>query len=256
VRSALGHHGQDGLPAGVRRLLSKPLAKMLGGRIGDDEDLLTLLNSETVAHHRADCSIEIVCGHAASLCTTARIRRVAKTQYFCAATLDGYIADADDGIDWLTGFESSYEGPGEAATGGYDLFMEGVGALVMGSSTYEFILGHDWPYGDRPSWVLTTRDLPDTEGADIRFHNGPVADIHDEMVAAAGDRNLWVVGGGPVASDLVDAGLLDELLLTVVPIVLGSGKPLFSRPIERPMTLHGTRPYANGMVELSLSLRR
>ena len=179
---------------------------------------------------------------------------MAKTQYFCAATLDGFIADSDDRIDWLTGFESGYQGPGEKVLDAIDSYIEGVGALVMGSSTYEFILGHDWPYGERPTWVLTSRELPSTEGADIRFHNGPVADIHAEMVAAAGDRDLWVVGGGPVASDLVDAGLLDELLLTVVPAVIGSGKPLFSRPIERGMTLLGSRPFANGMIELRLSL--
>jgi dihydrofolate reductase len=181
---------------------------------------------------------------------------VARTIYFAAATLDAYIADTEDGIDWLENFESSYEGEGEPAKGVYDEFIDGVGALVMGSSTYEFVLAHKWPYGDRPTWVLTSRELPVAEGADIRFHNGPVADIHPEMVAAAGDRDLWVVGGGPVASDLVDAGLLDELHLTVVPIVLGSGKPLFSRPIERPMTLHRARPFASGMVEVGLSLRR
>jgi dihydrofolate reductase len=71
----------------------------------------------------------------------------------------------------------------------------------MGSSTYEFILGHEWPYGDRPSWVLTSRELPIADGADIRFHDGPVADIHPEMAEAAGDRDIWVVGGGPVASE-------------------------------------------------------
>ena len=179
---------------------------------------------------------------------------MARTIYFAAATLDGYIATDDDGIDWLTGFEPNYDGEGESVKGSIDSVIEGTGALVMGSSTYEFILSHDWPYGDRPSWVLTSRELPDTQGADIRFHNGSVAEIHTEMVAAAGDRDLWVVGGGPVASDLVDADLLDELLLTVVPIVLGSGKPLFSRPINRGMTLLGTRTFANGMVELRFSL--
>jgi dihydrofolate reductase len=179
---------------------------------------------------------------------------VPRTIYFAAATLDGYIADDDDGIDWLTGFEPNYEGTGDEVTGAIDEFIENTGALVMGSSTYEFILGHDWPYGDRPSWVLTSRELPDTEGADIRFHNGPVAAIHAEMVEAAGDRHLWVVGGGPVASDLADAGLLDELWVTVVPIVLGSGKALFSRPIERPMRLLGKRRFASGMIELRFAL--
>jgi dihydrofolate reductase len=180
---------------------------------------------------------------------------VARTQYFCAATLDGYIADDDDGIDWLQGFESAYSGPGEPVLEAINAFMEGVGALVMGSSTYEFILGHDWPYGDRPTWVLTSRELSAAKGADIRFHDGSVADIHAEMLAAAGEGDLWVVGGGPVASDLVDAGLLDELHLTIVPVVLGSGKPLFSRPIERGMTLLGSRPFANGMIELRFTLQ-
>jgi dihydrofolate reductase len=178
-----------------------------------------------------------------------------RTVYFCAATLDGYIADRDDGIEWLTGFRPNYEGPGESTGESIQSAIEGSGALVMGSSTYEFILGHDWPYGDRPTWVLTSRELPSIESADIRFHDGPVADIHPAMLEAAGDRDLWVVGGGPVASDLVDADLLDELLLTVVPIVLGSGKPLFSRPIEKGMTLLGTRTFANGMIELRFSLR-
>ena len=135
-----------------------------------------------------------------------------------------------------------------------DAHVKGVGALVMGSSTYEFMLGHDWPYGERPTWVLTSRDLPTAEGADLRFHNGPVADIHPEMLEAAGDRDLWVVGGGPVASQLADAGLLDELLVTVVPIVLGAGKPLFSSPIDKPMRLLGTRIFDAGMIELRFSL--
>jgi dihydrofolate reductase len=179
---------------------------------------------------------------------------VARTQYFCAATLDGFIADDNDEIAWLQGFESGYEGPGEKVHDAINSYIEGVGALVMGSSTYEYILGHDWPYGKRPTWVLTSRELAAVEGADIRFHNGPVADLHPEMLAAAGDRDLWVVGGGPIASDLADAGLLDELLLTVVPVVLGSGKPLFIRPIPSGMTLLGIRTFANGMVELRFSL--
>jgi dihydrofolate reductase len=179
-----------------------------------------------------------------------------KTIYFAASTLDGYIADNDDGIDWLTGFEPNYEGTGDEVMGSIDEFIENTGALVMGSATYEFVLGHDWPYGDRPTWVLTSRELPVAEGADIRFHNGPVAEVHPEMTAAAGDRNLWVVGGGPAASELVDAGLLDELWVTIVPIALGSGKPLFSKPIDKAMRLLGTRTFATGMFELRYALAK
>ena len=179
---------------------------------------------------------------------------MARTQYFCAATLDGYVADDNDGIDWLQGFDSGYEGAGENVMEAIDAYIEGVGALVMGSSTYEFILDHSWPYGDRPTWVLTSRELPVAEGADIRFHNGPVAEVHPEMVKAAGERDLWVVGGGPVASELAEAGLLDELHVTIVPVILGSGKPLFSKPIGKGMRLLGTRSFDNGMFELRYAL--
>ncbi len=177
-----------------------------------------------------------------------------KTIYFAAATLDGFIADDDDGIEWLTAFEPNYDGEGEDVLPAISKFIEGVGALIMGSSTYEFILPHEWPYGDRPTWVLTSRDLPVAEGADIRFHDGPVADVHPEIVQAAGERDVWHVGGGGIASDLVEAGLLDELQLTVVPIILGSGKRLFDRPIPSAMRLQTTRPFSTGMYELHYSL--
>jgi dihydrofolate reductase len=180
---------------------------------------------------------------------------VPRSIYFAAATLDGYIADEDDGIDWLTGFEPSQEVEGEDVMEAIESFLDSIGAIVMGSSTYEFILAHgSWAYGDRPTWVLTSRELPVAEGADIRFHNGPVTGVHPEMLAAAGERDLWVMGGAPVASALADAGLLDELHVTVVPVVLGAGKSLFESPIERPMKLIGTRPFSNGMYELRYSL--
>jgi dihydrofolate reductase len=84
-----------------------------------------------------------------------------------------------------------------------------------------------------------------------------VKDIHDEVVEAAGDRNVWVVGGGNVVSQYVDEGLLDELLLTVVPVVLGSGKPLFDRRLPGgPMQLTGSRAFDTGMVELTYDLNR
>jgi dihydrofolate reductase len=187
---------------------------------------------------------------------------MSKVQYYCAATLDGYIADANDGIEWLTGYEGSFQGEGAEAPpmsegGSYERFYEDVGALVSGSVTYEFVLEHtggggEWPYRGTPCWVLSSRDLPtpDAEGADVRIVRGDVTELSDEMVASAGDRNLWVVGGGNVASQFADAGLLDEVLITVVPVVLGAGKPLFERPLAEPIQLIGSHPYATGMVGL------
>ena len=194
---------------------------------------------------------------------------MSRTQYYCAATLDGYIADADDGIDWLVGYEGSYEGeeaePSPMSEGGsYDRFYEGVGALISGSTTYEFVLDHigedegGWPYAGKPYWVLSSRDLPRPPGDhDVRIVKADVKDLHEEMLDAAGDRNLWVVGGGNVASQFADAGLLDELLLTVVPVVLGEGKPLFDRPVPGdPMQLVGTTTHQSGMVYLRYEIRR
>jgi dihydrofolate reductase len=94
------------------------------------------------------------------------------------------------------------------------------------------------------------------DGADVRVVNARVADLHDELMAAAGERNLWVVGGGNVVSQFADEGLLDELIATLVPVVLGEGKPLFDRRLPGgPLELRGVRPFANGMVELRYSVR-
>jgi dihydrofolate reductase len=195
---------------------------------------------------------------------------LATTVYYCASSLDGYIAEADDSLDWLLEYEGTFDN--EAAEpepmsegGGYERFFEGVGAIVMGSVTYEWILDHvdvagggQWPYRGKPCWVLSSRELrlPEGQGVDVRMANAPVGELYDEMVAAAGERVLWVVGGGDVASQFADEGLLDEVHVTVVPVVLGAGKPLFERRIPSgPMQLTATRASANGMVELRYRIR-
>jgi dihydrofolate reductase len=172
--------------------------------------------------------------------------------YYCAQSLDGYIARADDSIDWLTGYEGEFAGADELPLGdNYERFMEGIGALVMGSATYAFVAALDaWPYPEHPVWVLTSRDLAVQDGADVRVVRGAVAGLHAEIAASAGDRDVWVVGGGNVASQYAAAGLLDRVEVTVVPVVLGAGKPLFDDPLAAPLRLVSTRPFANGMVEL------
>jgi dihydrofolate reductase len=193
---------------------------------------------------------------------------VSKTQYYCAASLDGYIAEPDDSIGWLTDYRGRFEGDGAepppmSEEGAYERFYADVGALISGSTTYEFVLDHvgddgDWPYRGKPYWVLSSRDLPTPagEGVDVRIADTTVSALYDEMIAAAGERNLWVVGGGNVASQFADAGLLDELLVTLVPVVLGAGKPLFDRRLPGEMQLTGTRTFDNGMVELDYGISR
>jgi dihydrofolate reductase len=147
--------------------------------------------------------------------------------------------------------------------GSYEAFYKRVGALVSGSVTYEFILGmvergSEWPYKGKPCWILSSRDLPipGGEGVDVRIIDAPVADLYDEMIASAGERDLWVVGGGNVASQFVDAGLLEQVLVTIVPVVLGEGKPLFDRRLPEPMQLTDVIPRDTGMVEMRYDLRR
>jgi dihydrofolate reductase len=180
---------------------------------------------------------------------------MARTVYYAAMTLDGYIADLDENLEWLTGFDgpgyagdAEHRGPMESS---YPAFMEGVGALVMGSKTYEFILDQSWAYGEMPVWVLTSRDLPTVdEASGLRFASGSVAAIHDETMEAAAGKDLWVVGGGNVASQYLEAGLLDVVQVTIVPVVLGDGLPLFAGPVP-PLKLLDVTPYGNGMVELT-----
>src|SRR5207247_1109517 len=134
------------------------------------------------------------------------IDAVSSDVYYCAASLDGYIAEADDTIEWLTKYEGRYEGDGmEPREGGYEGFYEGVGALVSGSVTYEFVLGQpegggEWPYKGKPCWILSSRDLPVPEGeaVDVRIVDAAVPDRYEEMVASAGAGDLWVLGGGNV----------------------------------------------------------
>jgi dihydrofolate reductase len=115
----------------------------------------------------------------------------------------------------------------------YDEFIAGVGALAMGSTTYEWILDHheDWPY-ELPCWVFTHRELRVVPEARIEFVSGDVAPVHAEMAAVAGERNIWIVGGGDLAGQFADGGLLDEVIAWVAPVTLGGGAPLLPRRIE------------------------
>ena len=158
------------------------------------------------------------------------------TQYYTATTLDGFIADENHSLDWLFTREQDRGGPLS-----YAEFVAGVGALAMGATTYEWILGHEfadkdvaewkWPY-DIPCWVFTHRALTVVPGARIEFTSADVAAVHAEMVAAAGGRNVWIVGGGDVAGQFADAGLLDEVIVYIACVTLGSGAPLLPRRLE------------------------
>ena len=151
------------------------------------------------------------------------------TQYYTASTLDGFIAGPDDSLEWLFTREQDHDGPLN-----YKAFIADVGALAMGRTTYDWVLGHaseGWPY-DIPCWVFTHRSATDVPEADIRFTSDDVVSVHGEMREAAGGKNLWIVGGGDLVGQFADAGLLDEVIVYVAPVTLGSGKPLLPRHVE------------------------
>ena len=159
-----------------------------------------------------------------------------KTQYFTAASLDGFIADSGNSLDWL--FQAEAAAGAESASGDlYHEFYAQVGALAMGATTYEWILRHEsladnpasWPYGGRRCWVFTHRMLPPVPGADISFASGDVRPVHQQMLAAADGRNVWLVGGGDLVGQFADQGLLDEMIISIAPVTLGSGAPLLPR---------------------------
>lgn len=177
------------------------------------------------------------------------------TQYYTASSLDGFIATEDDGLEWLFPL-------GDINDTGYPDFIRAVGALAMGASTYAWMLRHvvqrgeAWPYAV-PAWVLSHRSLPGVPGADIRFAQGDVRAVHAEMLAAAGGRNLWIMGGGDLVGQFHDAGLLDEIIVQVGSVTLGAGKPLLPRRIVQPsLQLTEARRIGPGFAELRYAVPR
>lgn len=148
--------------------------------------------------------------------------------FYTSSSLDGFIATADHSLEWLFRQDFDQEGPMN-----YTEFVANMGALVMGSSTYEWLRdgGDAWPYAV-PTVVLTRRDLPLPEGADVRLRQGSAAALHAELLEAAGDKDIWIVGGGDVAGQFADAGLLDDVWVQFAPVTLGSGQSLLPRELD------------------------
>lgn len=176
-----------------------------------------------------------------------------KTQYYTAVSLDGFIATEDDSLDWLFPL-------GDLSDTSYPSFIAKVGAIAMGSATYEWMLrnadqvassvGSPWPY-TQPTWVFSSRSLPHVPGADIRTVRGDVRPVHAQMRAAAGSKNIWIVGGGDLAGQFHDAGLLNEIIVQVGSVTLGRGKQLFPRrTIAPPLRLVSVRQVGPGFAEL------
>jgi dihydrofolate reductase len=182
-----------------------------------------------------------------------------KTQYYTATSLDGFIATEDDSLDWLFPL-------GNVNETSYPAFIDAVGALVMGSATYEWMLRHadkvaaetgsSWPYA-QPAWIFSSRELPSIEGANTHFVKGDVRPVHTEMRKAAGSKNIWIMGGGDLAGQFLDVGLLDEIIVHIGSVTLWKGKPLFPRRVTSPpLRLLSVRQVGTGFAELRYEVPR
>ncbi len=165
--------------------------------------------------------------------------------YYVATSLDGYIATTDGGVDWLTQFQSSTEDHGFS-----DLYAK-VDGLVMGSHTYEFSLGQpQWPAPDKPSWVLTRRELPVTHPSVTLTSDEPSQLI--SSLAERGLKSLWFMGGGKAAASFRQSGLISHYIIAIMPILLGDGIPLFAAVSRQDiLKLIESKTHPSGIVQLS-----
>ena len=175
-----------------------------------------------------------------------------------AASLDGFIARKDGGVDWL---ETSDEfADGESLDPGFvETFLKTIDCYVMGSRTYETALsfeakGFGWSYGDKPTYVLTSRNLPRTRDT-VKFHSGDLGSFVNEYLRPT-FRTIWFVGGGVVSGECLRRGLADEVRYSILPVLIGDGIPFFEQ-IDNDIPLHLTevKAYKSGMVELCYEVR-
>lgn len=145
------------------------------------------------------------------------------TVYFTASSLDGFVVDEQESLGWLLSRDVDANGPF-----GYEAFAKSVGVLVMGSKTYEWLIENqpgEWMY-EQPTWVVTHRPQIIVDGHPVKTFDGDVAGLHPHLLAAAGGKDVWVVGGGEIAAQFVAAGLVDEMIVSYAPCSLGRGAPV------------------------------
>ena len=174
------------------------------------------------------------------------------------ASLDGFIARKDGSVDWLETSDEFADGATMDA-GFVEAFLKTIDCYVMGSRTYETALnfeakGMGWSYGDKPTFVLTRRELPRIRDT-VEFYSGDLAQLVNERLRPA-FRSIWFVGGGVVAGECLRLGLADEVRYSILPILIADGIPFFEK-LEREIALHlaEVKAYKNGMVELCYEVR-
>ena len=175
------------------------------------------------------------------------------------ASLDGFIARKDGRVDWLE-TEDKFEDGVTLDPEFITEFLKTIDCYVMGSRTYETALGFEakgygWSYGDKPTFVLTSRKLPKTRET-VEFHSGDIARLVNDRLKPK-FRSIWVVGGGAVSSECLRLGLADEVRYSIMPVLIGDGIPFFGA-LEKDIALHlvEVKAYKSGMVALRHEVRK
>ena len=168
------------------------------------------------------------------------------------SSLDGFIARKDNSISWLEDNGSVYEAGVSISAEEAAAFVKAIDCYVLGSRTYEHALELGWPYGDTPTIVLTGRRLASTKTS-VEFYSGDLTLLLHEKLASR-YRNIWLVGGATLSQCFLELGLVDEISLTIAPVLLGDGLRLFNNSSgEQRWDLKKVVAYRNGFVELSYS---
>jgi len=176
-----------------------------------------------------------------------------------AASLDGYIARKDGSVDWLETADEFADG-NTMDTEFVEAFLDTIDCYVMGSKTYETALhfeaeGLGWAYGDKPTFVLTSRKLPRTRD-NVEFYSGDLAQLVNGRLRSK-FRSIWFAGGGFVSAECLRLGLADEVSYSIVPILIGDGIAFFEQ-LDKDVALHlvEVNAYKTGMVELRYEVLR
>jgi dihydrofolate reductase len=173
-----------------------------------------------------------------------------KVTLHVVSSLDGFIARKDNSVSWLDVSGSVYEAGVSISEEEAAAFVKAIDCYVLGSRTYEHALELGWPYGDTPTVVLTGRKLPSARKS-VEFYSGDLKTLLDEKLAPR-FRNIWLVGGAMLCQRFLELGLVDEIRLTIAPVLLGDGLRLFGGlATESRWDLKNVTAYKNGFVGLS-----
>ncbi|MFT5511961.1 MAG: dihydrofolate reductase [Bacteroidia bacterium] len=165
---------------------------------------------------------------------------------FIATSIDGLIAREDGGIDWL----DSIPHP-ENVDYGYVEFMSHIDTVIMGRKTYEDVIGFDveWPYGDKTCFLVSGSGKVDITTPKTQL----ISDLSEkslQKIKNLSHKDIWVIGGGDLIAGFLNQGLIDSMLISIIPVVLGKGRPLFKNGIETSFKLNSTEAFENGIVNL------